>query len=152
LSKTKFGFELKACGYNRDASKYAGINENKSIVLSMVIAGALCGIGGAYMALVTANGSWQPNGIVNGAGWIAVALVIFSSWSASKAIIGAFVFGAFSSLRYYVPADIITIPTAVYSMLPFLLTAIILVVTSIRKNKAAASPASCGVNYFREER
>ncbi|MEG2916239.1 MAG: ABC transporter permease, partial [Oscillospiraceae bacterium] len=51
LSKTKFGFELKACGYNRDASKYAGINENKSIVLSMVIAGALCGIGGALLYL-----------------------------------------------------------------------------------------------------
>ena len=51
LAKTKFGFELKACGYNRDASKYAGINENKSIVLSMVIAGALCGIGGALLYL-----------------------------------------------------------------------------------------------------
>lgn len=51
LTKTKFGFELKACGYNRDASKYAGINENKSIVLSMVIAGALCGIGGALLYL-----------------------------------------------------------------------------------------------------
>lgn len=51
IDKTKFGFELKAVGYNKDASKYAGINENKSIVLSMVIAGALCGIGGALLYL-----------------------------------------------------------------------------------------------------
>lgn len=52
LSKTRFGFELKACGFNRDAARYAGINEKKSIILSMVIAGALSGLGGAllYMA------------------------------------------------------------------------------------------------------
>ncbi|MEI3015149.1 MAG: hypothetical protein V8T36_10850 [Ruthenibacterium lactatiformans] len=45
IEKTKFGYELKACGYNRDAAQYAGINETRSIVLSMVIAGALCGPG-----------------------------------------------------------------------------------------------------------
>ena len=47
IEKTKFGYELKACGYNRDAARYAGINETRSIVLSMVIAGALSGLGGA---------------------------------------------------------------------------------------------------------
>lgn len=51
LNKTKFGFELKACGLNRDASRYAGINENRSIVLSMVIAGAMAGLGGAFLYL-----------------------------------------------------------------------------------------------------
>lgn len=47
LEKTTFGYELKACGFNKDAAKYAGINENKNIVLSMMIAGGLSGIGGA---------------------------------------------------------------------------------------------------------
>lgn len=47
LDKTTFGYELKACGYNKDAAKYAGINENKNIVLSMVICGAIAGVGGA---------------------------------------------------------------------------------------------------------
>lgn len=51
LAKTKFGFELKACGYNRNACKYAGINENRGIVLSMAIAGALAGLGGALLYL-----------------------------------------------------------------------------------------------------
>lgn len=51
LSKTKFGFELKACGYNRDACKYAGINEKRNIVLSMVIAGSLAALGGALLYL-----------------------------------------------------------------------------------------------------
>jgi len=56
LNKTTFGYELKACGYNRSASRYAGINENRSIVLSMVIAGALAGTAGALMYLAPASG------------------------------------------------------------------------------------------------
>lgn len=51
LNKTKFGYELKACGFNREAARYAGINENRSIVLSMAIAGALAGLGGAFLYL-----------------------------------------------------------------------------------------------------
>ncbi len=51
IDKTKFGYELKACGLNRDAAKYAGIQEKRSIVLSMAIAGALAGLGGACVYL-----------------------------------------------------------------------------------------------------
>ncbi len=51
LDKTTFGYELKAVGYNRDASRYAGINEKKSIILSMVIAGAIAGLAGACLYL-----------------------------------------------------------------------------------------------------
>ena len=51
LEKTKLGYELKACGFNRDAARYAGINENRGIILSMAMAGALAGLGGALIAL-----------------------------------------------------------------------------------------------------
>ncbi|MCL2214710.1 MAG: ABC transporter permease [Treponema sp.] len=51
LEKTSFGYELKACGFNRDAARYAGINEKRSIILSMIIAGALSGLGGALLFL-----------------------------------------------------------------------------------------------------
>lgn len=51
LQKTTFGYELKACGSNKNASRYAGINEKKSIILSMVIAGALSGLGGGILYL-----------------------------------------------------------------------------------------------------
>ncbi|MCL2440822.1 MAG: ABC transporter permease [Treponema sp.] len=51
LEKTAFGYELKACGYNRDAARYAGINEKRSIILSMTIAGSLAGLGGALLFL-----------------------------------------------------------------------------------------------------
>ena len=56
LQKTTFGYELKACGYNKDASRYAGINQTRSIILSMVIAGALSGIAGALMYLAPSRG------------------------------------------------------------------------------------------------
>ncbi len=56
LNKTTFGYELRACGYNRHASRYAGINEKRNIVLSMVIAGALSGLGGGLVYLSGANG------------------------------------------------------------------------------------------------
>jgi len=56
LNKTTFGYELKACGYNADASRYAGINEKRNIVLSMVIAGALSGLGGGLLYLSGASG------------------------------------------------------------------------------------------------
>ena len=56
LNKTTFGYELKACGFNKDASKYAGINEKRSIVFSMVIAGALAGLGGGLLYLSGPSG------------------------------------------------------------------------------------------------
>jgi len=56
LNKTTFGYELKACGHNRDASQYAGINQNRSIILSMMIAGALSGVAGALMYLAPRSG------------------------------------------------------------------------------------------------
>lgn len=51
LQKTTFGYELKSCGSNKEASRYAGINEKKSIILSMLIAGALSGLGGGLLYL-----------------------------------------------------------------------------------------------------
>ena len=90
------------------------------------------------------------NGAINGQGWIAVALVIFASWSPAKAILGSLVFGGFSVLDMYIPQDLL--PGAFYKMLPFLVTAVVLIISSMRKSKKHAQPASCGINYFREER
>ena len=59
LNKTTFGYELKACGHNQNAAKYAGINEKKNIVLSMTIAGALAGIG-AGLFYLSGSKEWEP--------------------------------------------------------------------------------------------
>jgi simple sugar transport system permease protein len=152
FKRTRIGLNVRAVGENPSSADAAGINVTALKYINIIAGGGICGIGGAYMALITANGSWQPAGIVNGYGWIAVALVIFASWSPSKAILGAFIFGAFNSLRYYIPASVIEIPNAFYQMLPFVLTVFVLIITSVRKSKENAQPAGCGVNYFREER
>ncbi len=148
---TKVGLSVRAIGENPGAADAAGVNIIRLKYINLLIGGGICGIGGSYCSMITCGGVWLPDS-VNGMGWIAVALVIFSTWKPSKAILGAFIFGAFSILKYYVPKNIITIPNAIYDMLPFLLTAIILVVTSIRQSRENAQPASCGLNYFREER
>ncbi|HBV67381.1 MAG TPA: ABC transporter permease [Clostridiales bacterium] len=151
LNRTKTGLNLRAIGENPAAADAAGIKVTKLKYLNVLLGGGICGIGGSYCSLIINGGVWMSNS-VNGLGWIAVALVIFASWSPGKAIFGSFIFGAFNVLKYYFPKTIITIPNAIYSMLPFVITALVLVITSIRKSKENSQPASCGVNYYREER
>lgn len=151
LSKTKTGLNLRTIGENPAAADAVGIHVVRSKYINLLIGGGICGIGGAYCSMIVCGGVWMSDS-VNGMGWISVALVIFAAWSPLKAIGGSLVFGAFSVLKYYMPKSIITLPNAFYDMLPFVITALILVITSIKKNKGRMQPASCGVNYFREER
>ena len=118
---------------------------------AFLIGGGICGLGGAYVSLVTAVGNWQPN-IIGGQGWIALALVIFSSWNPLKAMLGSLIFGALSVLRLYIPKDVIDIPGAIFSMLPFVVTCLVLIFSSMKMKRENQQPAGCGVNYFREER
>lgn len=151
LNHTKTGLNLRAVGENPSAADAAGIKVTRIKYFNILLGGGICGIGGAYCSLIINGGVWMSNS-VNGLGWIAVALVIFASWNPFKAILGSFLFGGFNVLKYYFPKTIITIPNAVYDMLPFVITALVLVVSSIKKSKENSQPASCGVSYFREER
>ena len=149
--KTRLGLHIRAVGENPAAADAAGIRVPLLKYASIILGGGICGIGGAFMSLVTGNGVWQPSGIVNGFGWIAVALVIFVRWNPLLAVLGAFVFGAFRSMNYYIPDSVISIPQAFYQMLPFVLTIVVLVLSSLRRG-GSAQPAALGGNYFREER
>ena len=151
LNHTRIGLSVRAIGENPAAADVAGVRVTKSKYWNLLLGGGCCGIGGAYCSMITCGGVWMANS-VNGLGWIAVALVIFSAWSPAKAILGTFVFGGFSVLKYYVPKNIITIPNAIFDMLPFILTALILIITSIRQSRENTQPAACGLNYYREER
>jgi len=151
LKRTKAGLNMRAIGENPAAADAAGIKVTKLKYINILLGGGICGIGGAYCSMIVNGGVWMSNS-VNGLGWIAVALVIFATWSPVKAIFGSFIFGAFNVLKYYFPKTIITIPNAFYDMLPFVITALVLVITSIRKSKENSQPAGCGVNYYREER
>ena len=150
-NRTKIGLNVRAIGENPGAADAAGIKVTKLKYINVLIGGGICGIGGAYCSMIINGGVWMNNP-VNGQGWIAVALVIFASWRPLRAIFGSFIFGAFNILKYYFPKTIFTFPNAFYDMLPFIITALVLVITSIRKSKENSQPASCGVNYFREER
>ncbi len=151
INHTRKGLNLRAIGENPGAADAAGVNVTRVKYFNILLGGGICGIGGAYISLVLCGGVWVTNS-VNGLGWIAVALVIFASWNPFKAILGSFIFGAFNILKFYIPKSIISIPEAIFDMLPFLVTAIVLIVTSIRKSKENTQPAGCGINYFREER
>ncbi len=152
MVKTRSGLNMRAVGENPGAADAAGINVTLTKYLHIMVGGGICGLGGAYLSLINGGGIWNNSSVVNGQGWIAVALVIFASWNPAKAIFGSLVFGAFSVLQFYVPKNIIEIPNAFYVMLPFLITTLVLIVSSMRKSKEGSQPAGCGVNYFREER
>ncbi|MBS5144687.1 MAG: ABC transporter permease [Butyricicoccus pullicaecorum] len=151
LKKTKLGLNVQAIGHNPAAADAAGINVMRWKYIMILTGGGICGIGGAYCAMIINSGVWISNN-VGGLGWIAVALVIFAKWNPWIAIGGSFVFGALRVLKYYMPPSVIQLPTAFYDMLPFLITAIILVISSMRKKRDLNIPGSLGVNYFREER
>ena len=151
LKKTKVGLNVQAIGHNPAAADAAGIKVTKLKYMNILLGGGICGIGGAYCSMIINGGVWISNN-VGGLGWIAVALVIFASWKPVNAIWGSFIFGALRVLKYYVPKNIIEIPTAFYDMLPFVITAIVLIITSMKKQKDNSIPTNLGNNYYREER
>ncbi len=151
LYRTKKGLDVQAIGENPSAADAAGIKVTKWKYINIILGGAICGIGGAYCSMIINGGVWISNN-VGGLGWIAVALVIFASWKPTHAIWGSFIFGALRVLKYYVPMSVLPFPNAFYDMLPFLITALVLVFASMHKNKKNALPAALGTNYFREER
>lgn len=79
LNKTTFGFEIKACGKNKDASKYAGINANRNIVMAMVISGALAGIGGALMYLSGTGKYWHVVDMLAMEGFTGIAVALLGA-------------------------------------------------------------------------
>lgn len=148
FNKSRVGLNMRAVGENPAAADAASINVTKYKYIATIIGGGICGIGGMYISLVQQGGTWVYN-CVSGYGWLAVSLVIFATWNTSKALWVALVFGALKIARFYVP---LPIPSQFYDMAPYIVTIIVLILTSIRQNKDKSQPASCGYNYFREER
>ncbi|MBQ4036626.1 MAG: ABC transporter permease [Clostridia bacterium] len=162
LKHTSPGLRLRSIGENPAAADSVGISVNRNKYLHICLGCGIMGIGGYYMSLYM-SGSFNSNCWINGYGWIAVALVIFANWNPALAIVGTFVFGFFNTLRVSGPSLAVAfpgalgwlagIPTQLYQALPFIITAIVLVVTSLRGNKFSSGlPAALGLNYFREER
>ena len=161
LNRTTPGLHLRAVGENPGSADSVGINVKRIKYLHIMLGCGIMGIGGYYMGL-NMSGSFSSACWINGYGWIAVALVIFANWNPTAAILGTFVFGFFNTLRVSgsslavafpeVLGWLAKVPTQLYQALPFIITAIVLVVTSVRKREGSGLPAALGLNYFREER
>ena len=161
LNRTTVGLKLRAVGENPGAADSVGINVKRMKYLHICLGCGIMGIGGYYMGL-NMSGSFNSSCWINGYGWIAVALVIFANWNPEYAILGTVVFGFFNTLRVSGSSlaaafpDMLgwlsSVPTQLYQALPFIITAIVLVGSSIRKKQGSGMPASLGINYFREER
>lgn len=154
LKKTKYGLNMRMIGENPGAADAAGINVSLYKYLHIIAGGFICGLGGAFLSLYYLGG-WKEN-MTSGLGWISVALVIFSTWSPVKAIFGAYLFGILRVLPIKIQNVSLpvvgVVPSQFLDMLPYLMTVIVLVITSIRKKRENQPPAALGSIYYREDR
>lgn len=150
INKTRFGLNLRAVGEDPAAADASGINVTLYKYVHILVGGFLCGIGGAYLSVVFLT-TWQDN-VTAGAGWIAVALVIFSTWNPLKAIFAAYLFGMLKGLNFKMQGWGITVPSQILEMLPYIATIVVLIFITLRKKREHQPPKSLGNPYFREER
>jgi len=152
LARTRVGLSLRSVGENPATADAAGINVTKYKYLATIIGGMIAGLGGLYFIMDYTGGSWT-NGGFGDRGWLAVALVIFAVWKPLVGIIGSLVFGGLYIATAYVPG-VSGNPSlvAIFNMFPYLVTVIVLIITSIRDKKENHPPQSLGLPYFREER
>ena len=148
LHHTRMGLNLKAVGENPSAADGAGIHISLYKYGHILIGGALCGLGGAYLSIVQVP-VWQDN-ITSGRGWIAIALVIFCKWSPYKAIYAAYLFGGLSIAGFRLQH--LNVPQSLLDTMPYIFTILVLVMSSMKKTKENTAPKALSVPYFREER
>ncbi len=150
MKKTRFGLNMRAVGENPAAADASGINVTLYKYVHVLAGGFLCGVGGAYSSIASLS-QWQEN-VTSGAGWIAVALVIFSTWNPLKAIMAAYLFGMLRGLKYQMQGWGVQIPTQLLDMLPYIATIVVLILINVRKKRENQPPNALGDPYFREER
>ncbi len=143
LAHTRAGLILRAVGESHEAAHALGYKVVRIRVLAILFGGACAGLGGAYLSLVRVP-SWTE-GMTAGAGWIALALVVFASWKPWRALLGAYLFGGIAALQLRLQAADINIPVVLLDMSPYLVTIIVLVLISSDKTRAALNaPAALG--------
>ncbi len=150
LFRTRWGLSIRSVGQNPAAADAVGISVSRVRYFCTIMGGVLAGMGGAYLSLAYAP-SWQEN-MTSGRGWIAVALVIFALWNPLRAILGSYLFGGVEALTFRLQTAGVNISTFYLSMLPYILTIVVLVLVTIRLRSKAGAPAALGAAYDREER
>ncbi len=156
FTRTRAGLNLRAVGENPATADAAGINVTKYKYLATCIGAAICGVGGLYYVLDYNQGIWATTGQIEALGWLALALVIFTTWKPLNAIWGAYLFGILYWLYQFLPSILgITMSSAMtdlVQMVPYVVTIVVLIAVSMRRKKEDQPPAHLGLAYFREER
>ncbi len=162
LSRTRAGLSLRAVGESAATADAAGTKVVATRLVAVATGGAFAGMAGSYLSLVVAPG-WSE-GATGGLGWIAVALVIFGAWKPGRVLFGSLLFGGLIALGPRlqtfrcrdgedVPCLNFEADPILVSMLPYLLTVVVLIVLSVRsRNRPSVAPAAIGIPYRREER
>ncbi len=147
LRKTKVGLYLRAVGENPATADAAGINVAGYKYCAILIGSAIAGLGGLFYLMDYVSGSWENSNTIQAMGWLAIALVIFTLWRPDLSIIGSIVFGAL-----YLEATKLRTILYLLDAIPYLITILVLILTSVFDSKENQPPASLGLPYFREER
>ncbi len=137
LKYSRAGLVLRAVGENHDAAHALGYHVIRVRLLAIMFGGACAGLGGAYLSLVRVP-QWTE-GMTAGAGWIALAIVVFASWKPGRLLLGAYLFGGVTVLQLNLQAAGLAIPVEYLSMSPYIATIVVLVIMS-----SGRAPGSLG--------
>lgn len=137
LRATRAGLIVKAVGENHHAAHGLGYPVVRVRLMAIAFGGACAGLGGAYLSLVRVP-QWTE-GMTAGAGWIALALVVFAAWRPWRLLLGAYLFGGIVVLQLNLQAAGVRIPVEYLAMSPYLITILVLVIISSNRSRAALS-------------
>ena len=149
LSHTRIGLNLRAVGESPETADAAGINVTRYRYVATLIGSGIAGLGGLCYIMDNLFGSWEYT--IEAMGWLAIALVIFTIWKPNIGILGSILFGMLYNVSSYIK-NITFAQRDLIEMLPYVVTILVLVITSIRNKKENQPPAHLGLPYFREER
>jgi simple sugar transport system permease protein len=154
LKRTRVGLNLRAVGENPATADAVGLNVKLYKYLATVIGSGIAGLGGLFYVM-DYSGSPEAYKSIEPFGWLSIALVIFALWRPNISIFGSIVFGALFIAGYFLPSVQglhLHVSSSILKMLPYVVTLVVLIVTSIRNKRENQPPAGLGVNYYREER
>jgi simple sugar transport system permease protein len=150
---TKLGLATRSVGESPATADVMGVRVTAIQYSHTIAGGVLAGLAGAYLVLARVP-NWSQAATTSGLGWIAVALIVFSSWRPLRIIAGAYLFGLALRANFTLQAaGFGSIPAEVLSMLPYLLTiAVLILLCAFDKGNRLGAPAALGKPYFRNER
>ena len=151
FNRTRVGLNLRAIGESAATADAMGVNVTKYKYVAILIGSGIAGFGGVFYIMDYVKGSWETASTIEAFGWLAIALVIFTLWKPNISIIGSYIFGALY-IAAFVFGNITSSEREILKMLPYVITIVVLIITSITNKKENQPPASLGLSYFREDR